>query len=496
MKPNVLFIMADQHHAGRLACCGDPVISTPHHDRIASEGIRFTRAYANSPICGPSRTCFFSGRYGHQHGVFGNFGVDPHRSRWMTDHFRRNGYTTAGIGKMHMGYQWIESELDYVRNESLVDAPPNDPLGRAGAHYQVYLRDKGLLRRSRFFDARTIGGDWMGCTWDLSEEHSPEAWVGRETVAYLKNRPMDKPFFLHVSFPRPHPPLLVPEPFASMYDPVTIPLPPNAGDDFQEKSPGVREKCARSDAGEDHNNPYHPSSKAELQKTEAHYNALISLNDKYIGVILDEIEAQGVLDDTIVVFTADHGDLAGEHGFHTKNLSIYEAIHRIPLLIRYPRRIAAGRITDLLIESVDFYPTLCELAGLPAAPKPVAGRSVLAALDGSEKWRKTAAVCEGIAQCTLRTERARMLFSPDGRWNELYDILEDPWEMNNVWNSPSHSGLRESMMQTLLGWHIETAEHSRDLVPEGSTVREMMRLMPYSNGPLSYDEFLRRFFDL
>ncbi|NOY75242.1 MAG: sulfatase-like hydrolase/transferase, partial [Kiritimatiellaeota bacterium] len=377
-KPNILFIMADQHHAGRLGCCGDSVVQTPQHDRIANEGVRFTSAYANSPICGPSRSCFFSGRYVHQHGVYLNSGMDPACSEWMTGHFREHGYTTAGVGKMHMGPLWVASQLDYIRNENIFDAPHDDLFGPMGAHYYSYLAENGLWEKCEFMDSQKAG-PWPCRTWPLPEEYSPEAWIGRETVRYLREQPSDKPFFLHVSFPRPHDPLYVPEPFDTMYDPDTIPLPPNAADNFRTKSPRSRAawECLKT---KERVYPYLASSSDELRRIEARYYGLISLNDKYIGLILDELEARGILDDTIIVFTADHGDFAGEHGLHFKNLGIYEPVHRIPLLLRSPGRIAAGTISDLLVESVDLYPTLCDLAGLPV-PDRISGASVMPALE-------------------------------------------------------------------------------------------------------------------
>jgi len=459
--PNIVFIMSDQHHANCLGCYGNPVIQTPNHDFIAQGGVRFTSAYANNPICGPSRTCFFSGRYVHQHGVYGNTGAKPECSQWMTEHFRRHGYTTAGIGKMHMGYKWVGSQMDYVRNENLFDAPPDDPLGPMGAHYHRYLVEKGKWENymsSLEYSVSSVVPQWWPCaTSELPEEDAQEAWIGRETIQYLRKRDRRQPFFLHVSFPRPHDPLLVPKPFDNMYKPSDIILPANHCDDFHDKSPGIKEQYQMK-----HKYPYRPDNPDGLRRVEAYYYGLISLNDKYLGMILDELRVQNILEDTIIVFTADHGDFAGEHGLHFKNLGIYEAVHRIPFLIRYPKKIAGTSVCNYLIESVDLYPTLCDLAGLPA-PEDIAGESIIPSLEGRKPWTKSVSVCDWRRIQSLRTREARMIYSADGRSCELYELREDPWEMNNVWDNSKYAKLRETMVKTLLNWYIEKIEKQGSL---------------------------------
>jgi len=451
-RPNVLFMMSDQHHANCLGCYGNRVIKTPHHDWIAREGVRFTRAYANSPICNPSRTSFLSGLYVHQHGNYGNTGTDPGRARWMTDQFRENGYTVAGVGKMHMGNEWLRSQMDYVRNENLFDAPADDPLGEWGAHYHRYLLEQGVWEDcGHFYDPeKPIPEDFRPySTWRLGEEHSQEAWTGREAIRYLRQRDRARPFFLHVSFPRPHDPLLVPSPFDTMYDPADIPPPPNHHDRFEGRAPGLRE---RYEIGRRNKYPFAPDDPEELREAEVHYYGLISLNDKYFGLILDELRGQNVLDETIIVFTSDHGDFAGEHGMHFKNLGIYEPVHRIPLMIRYPSRIPAESVFDGTVESIDLYPTLCELAGIPV-PDDLPGQQVVSAAVEGLTWQKDTALCEGSFWgkdlIALRTEQARLIYCGDTDFCELYDLTEDPWEMRNVWGSAEHASLREEMLRLL-----------------------------------------------
>jgi arylsulfatase A-like enzyme len=489
--PNVLFVMADQQHAGRLGCYGDPVVQTPNHDWIAREGVRFSSAYCNSPICGPSRTCFFSGRYVHQHGVHTNHGTDPARSPvWMPQHFRSHGYTTAGVGKMHMGHEWVADQLDYCRNENLFDSAPDDPWGPAGAHYWAYLRQRGLLRESEL-----VAGPGEAIhpfhTSLLPEDASQEAWIGREAVAYLRQRPRDVPFFLHLSFPRPHDPLYVPRPFDTMYDPATITLPPNTGDDFANRSPAIRERYERSK----HMYPYAASSAAEMRRVQAQYYALISLNDKHLGAVLDELRDQDLLESTIIAYVADHGDFAGEHGLHFKGLGIYEPIHRIPFMVRFPRAIVPGTVSDLMVESVDLFPTLSELAGLPA-PK-AAGRSILPALAQPDLWRKRASVCEWMCQgavSAVREPETRLLYSRDGRSNELYDLARDPWETNNIWSPADAQSRLASALLRFTDWSHDCVEiQTRPIRPPGSRVDEMIRSVPAMGGKLSAREYWERF---
>ena len=447
-RPNVLYLMSDQHNARSLSCEGHPNVRTPNLDRIAERGVRFARAYCNNPICAPSRLSFVSGQYCHTHGFVGNnnFERADRNPDTLGARFRRHGYQTALIGKAHMIREWDEEAYEHIRYCDLCDADRRDPRKN---HYFKYLIDHGLA--DQYEDGSLPPGhpartEFCGVS-ELPYEHGIEHWTGEETLAFLRNRDRTRPFLAHMSFERPHPHWMPAAEYADLYDPADIVLDESADDWFENQWAGRPEHIMKSVR-----NRMSSMTRDRVKKALAHHYALITEIDMEIGRVLDFLESEGELDNTIIIYTADHGDFAGDHGMCMKNIGIYESIHRIPFLMAWPG-CPKGKIRDAIIESVDLVPTLCELADVPT-PEGMDGRSIVPELEGTGGG-KPFAICEWDFPApqrfvnAIRTRRHRLVYYSHQLGGELYDHETDPHEMHNLYEDPDSQEIRLELLELL-----------------------------------------------
>ena len=424
-RPNILLITDDQHNASKLGCYGDPLVKTPNLDRLAARGTRFTQAYSNNMVCAPSRVSMVTGQYVHSHGYYANSGPHPGRPIWVTSYLRQHGYQTAMIGKAHYGWPKIVQEFDYFRLCDRIDLPPDNPLKN---DFYRMLVEHGLQDKSDEVLATRVGVN-IPVRSLLPEERSVEEWTADATIEFLRARDRNKPFFAFMSFQRPHAPITPPAPYDTMYKPSDVQLPPSVNDTFEGKPAEQLAMAKRSTY------PYHPGDPAKLQAIIAMYYGLISLTDHNVGRVLAELEAQNLTQDTLVIFTADHGEFCGEHGLFHKNFGMYDSIHHIPFIAAGPG-FEAGQARDEIVQQIDIFPTACQFAGLPI-PQSVQGMSVLPLCrPGQAGWPRTAAFAEAEDRKCIRTSRYRMVFDPVGTANELYDHTTDPWELHNLYNRP------------------------------------------------------------
>jgi arylsulfatase A-like enzyme len=473
--------MSDQHNAGSLGCAGHRVVRTPHLDRLAGEGVRFTRAYCNNPICAPSRICFVTGQYCHTHRILGNddFELGDANPNTLGAVLRRHGYQTAQIGKAHMVGAWDRDAYEHIRYCDLCDADRRDPRKH---HYFRYLIDHGL---ADLYEDGALPRDHeahhsrQGCgIAALPYEHTIEHWTGEETLAFLRQRDRRRPFFVHMSFERPHPNWTPAREYANLYAPADIALGPDAVDWWDRRWAGRPDFIQRLVAGRMANR-----SLSDLQRMLACHLALVTVIDMEIGRVLDELRATGDLDNTIVVYTADHGDFAGDHGICDKNLGIYESIHRIPFIVRYPGG-PRGEVRDGIIESVDLLPTLCALADVPA-PEGTDGRSIVPELGGRGQG-KDQAICEWDFPSpqrrvnAIRTRRYRLVYYDHDKGGELYDHETDPYELTNRWSDPdcrdARLGLLERLFDQVKSYACKT-DFDRDRITDANDSLTATRLI-------------------
>jgi arylsulfatase A-like enzyme len=456
--------MSDQHNASCLGVAGHPVVKTPNLDRLARRGVRFTSAYCNNPICAPSRVSFVSGQYCHTHRVVGNniFELDDRNPNSLGACLRRYGYQTAMIGKAHMIKAWDDEAYEHIRYCDLCDAVRKDPRKN---HYFKYLIDHGIADR---YEDGTLPPEHPArrefcATAGLPYEHSIEHWTGEETLEFLKNRDRNRPFFVHMSFERPHPHWMPSAEHVDMYDPSDIELGPDADDWFENQWAGRPEHVMNMVR-----NRMRGRSRDDVRRALAHHFALVSVIDMEIGRVLHWIAENEDLDNTIIVYTADHGDFAGDHGLILKNIGIYESIHRIPFIFVYPGG-PEGVEIDGIIESVDLMPTLCEMAGVPL-PDGLDGRSLIPVAEGRDDGR-TRAICEWDFPApqrrvnAIRTSQYRLVYYSHDLGGELYDHHTDPSEMTNRWDDPQYAPIRQELLERLfdeVNMYTRKADFDRD----------------------------------
>ena len=454
-RPNVLWLMSDQHHAGAMGCAGHPDVRTPNLDRIAARGVNFRQAFANNPICSPSRICFMTGQYMHTHGMFGNDHAEwPHpEPDTLACLFRRYGYQTGLFGKSHMIRRWDSEGFERVRYTDLCDATRDDP---ATCHYFSYLVGQGLADwyeegTPKPGQQHTLDGSGPA---RLPYEHSIEHYTGEQTLAFLAERDASRPFFIQMSFQRPHAPIAPAREYFDLYDPDTLTLPDSA-DDYFERGFAGKPAFMRQMLAKGCGYPLADPNVARLRRCLASYYALIACIDQEIGRVLQRLADDGELDNTIVFYTADHGDFAGDHGLFHKNFGLYDSICRIPFLLSWPGG-PQGMSCDDLVESVDLYPTLCELCDVPL-PEGREGRS-LVPVGAGERIDRDAAFTEwdwwrlNRKVSAIRTADFRLVFYGGAEGGELYDHRDDPGETVNHWDDPAYAASRLQLVERLLAF--------------------------------------------
>ena len=445
-RPDVLLIMADQFNPRCMGCAGDPVIKTPHLDRLAREGALFENCYTNSPVCMPARISLVTGRYPHEHGWWTNF-VDrfPPEEVTLFRDLSRAGYFTAQTGKFHYftdtNLEDFRDQADYYAALGLDRADELPGWFASPFHlsaYSDYLIRRGLL--DVHLDdamARFLAGQCAARPSPLKVEDHLDSFVARRAIEFLEAAPKDRPFFHFVSFPGPHTPVDAVGPYAEMYDPAEIPMPPNV-------------PAGGSEGG-------HRYNERDVRKIRAFYYAKISLIDHWIGKILATLEERGTLDNTLVIFTADHGDMMGAHGRFGK-VVFYEESARIPLLARWPGQIRPGLRTPVLTTLHDVYATLLDAAGGQMA-ETAHGKSWLPVCRGETDVLHEAVFSEvgpGNAQNTMVHAGEYKYWTWGGR-ESLVHLADDPYERHNL------AGRKDPQVQRVLD---DMRQRLADFLPE------------------------------
>jgi choline-sulfatase len=461
-RPNVLLILSDQHNAKFLSCTGHPDVKTPHLDRMASEGVRFDACTTANPICTPSRISYFSGQYVHNHGYFGLSGP-PTSLPNLFGHFRRFGYVTSAIGKIHCPAWWVEDQTD-VFHETC-----NCSIDGRSKKYAAFLTERGKLEKEDHLLLSEFGPEGRQrmdsrCS-DLTYEESQEGWAVSESIAFMKAAAeADQPFLAHVSLPRPHQCTTPSEPFWSMYKDLDPTLPPNVEHEGPHRPPHLIHMY------EAWKNPRHrmfePKTYEAFRRRKIQgYLGAVSQVDHAVGQLLDFLRESGLAEDTVVMYAADHGEYVAEHGIMEKAPGIcHDAVTRVPMLWWAPGRIAEGHEVSSVVETVDVANTACKLAGLE--PMETAdGADLCEELAGGSGDADRCGLTENPWLKSLRKGRYRLVSYPrdffpeeypDG-FGELYDLAEDPWEMRNLYFEAEYAPVVNELRQDLLDKLVQTA---------------------------------------
>jgi choline-sulfatase/uncharacterized sulfatase len=461
-NPNILLILADQHHAGLMGCAGHPQVHTPNLDRFAASGVRCTEVYTQNPICTPSRVSILSGQYCHNHGIYGLSGPSPRGLNHLLRHARAHGYRTAAFGKLHLPNRprnWIADDVDcfgdtYETPEGFI----GDSSFLRGLAEKGLLKDEDSFHNLENYGPGPISHDARPSRMPYAE--TQERWCAREAMAFIDAAPAE-PFCIEVAFQRPHHPLLPQPCFWDLY-PEDLTLPETIHQDpggrpvyFQEAYRRFHSrKWDYTDLGESWEDGARRAWRGTL--------ACISQIDDVFGRLMDFLEQRGLTENTIVVYGSDHGAYHGIHGIEEKAPGICsDAVCRVPLLWRGPG-IQPGQVCGQLLENVDLTPTLCRLACLPPMDS-VDGLDASALLRGdlSAPLREIA-VTENPYAKALRWRNYRFVHYPSGMQKEgpeageLYDLEADPNETQNLYHDPAHQETVQHCRRLLLDWLIQT----------------------------------------
>jgi arylsulfatase A-like enzyme len=483
-RPNILLITSDQQHGNTLGCL-NPELRTPCLDRLAAQGMLFTRAYCPNPTCTPTRASIITGQYPSQHGAWALGTKLPETATTIGDILDEAGYRTALIGKAHFQPLYgseefpsleaypILQDLEFWRNFSgpfygfrHVELARNHvDEAHVGQHYALWMEDNGLKDWRRYFQPPTGNAPKQRHHWPLPERFHYNTWIAERTNARLERYAARREnFFLWASFFDPHPGYLAPAPWDTMYDPGTIRLPAAMPGEHDRNPPHYRltqqprpDFSAWKEHGGHHIHGFHSHlhDRQELARDVAVYYGMISLLDKYVGVILDKLDTLGLAQDTLVVFTSDHGHLFGQHGLIAKGPFHYEDLIKVPMIARWPGKIAAGRRSDSLQSLVDYAPTFLAAAGV-TPPRTMTGRDQLAVWRGEVESARDHIIVENRHQPTtvhLKTYvdgRYKLTAYYNRPYGELFDLQADPGEVNNLWDDPDSRQLRAALTLKLL----------------------------------------------
>lgn len=491
-RVNILFIMYDQLRFDYLSCAGHPHLSTPNFDRVAAMGVRFTNAYVQSPICGASRMCYYTGRYASSHGAQWNgfpLRVGEHT---LGDHLRKLGMDSWIIGKTHMkadvegmarlglspddviGARQSECGFDnWARDDGLWGEGPDGFYDEKRSPYNEFLKSKGYPSENPWADFANAGiedehiaSGWMFRNADkaanIREEDSETSWLTGEAIRFIDQA--TGPWCAHVSYIKPHWPYIVPAPYHNMFGPEHVPAATRNPVELDDPQPvyGAYTKNRIAQAFQ----------RDEVRdKVIPAYMGLIKQCDDQLGRLLQHLEDRGRMEDTMIVLSSDHGDYLGDHWLGEKDL-FHEQSVKVPMIIYDPRKSAdatRGTTCDALVESIDLAATFVEAAGGAVPDHIIEGRSLLPWLQGAApQWREfviseydysPTPQCQALG---LAPRDARLFMVFDGRYKMmhaeggfrpmLFDLLNDPDEFFDLAKADPHDAEIDRLYGYLAQW--------------------------------------------
>ena len=478
-KPNIIMVMCDQMRFDRFGAMGDPIVRTPNIDALAGEGLLFKNAYCPSPVCTPSRASVKTGIFPPGNGMVTNWvpfkkkvaGTTDINHYLLTERLRLQGYYTGMAGKLH----FVPAEDDFGFDFKALNDAPYSVYANDDKHsdYIKWLKEThfkdsetdivGIFDRDELYYPDSIYEFIMGSGWRTEEQHDIP-WTVEQSMKFIENRDIEKPFFLFTSFFGPHQPYLAPAPWDTMYNPDDIVLGPRFYADL-ENSPifqmsGLGGKLTKELRAEWDERKY--------KETIAAYLGQISMIDHYLGKLFDQLKEQGLWENTWIVFLADHGDFNGAYGTFFKGLML-DASVKIPLIIKPADGQGMKGVREELVNSIDVYGTILDLAGDTAwrnLPE-VESRSLLPIIkeENNSSWQNQVYSIIGADPesnlCMLRSGSLKIMrkaIKGSESVYELYDLDKDPFESHNIYGNIDYLESGEKLKAQLDAWQEIQAE--------------------------------------
>jgi choline-sulfatase len=468
--PNILFVIDDQHNKRALGWTGQTKVKTPNLDRFSREAVRFSNCYTSNPVCAPARHSLYSGLYSSDHHVLHNERPMKDGVKTIISILNDAGYTTASIGKMHNAPFNLRRDFQYVLNHEFF----TEPVGIS--HYFPWVK-KELKKRGQSYRSWAqvpAGCNWLqqvetlGTSYWMDDDLTPETWMVDQAamfMKYQKQNNLDQPFFMHLSLFPPHHPYCPTETFADLYDPDDIDLPPSLTQEALDKW------CTEQKGGR----PVHMTPD-DVKYLRALYYGFVSQVDASVGKLFEQMKELGLWEDTIIVFTSDHGDMMGEQGRLYKDV-MYDGSAGVPLLVKWPG-IEPKTIQDN-VSHLDLIPTLLSAAGA-VIPKELPGSNMRNLMNGQELWPNHSVFSEFFdggwpfaflmhKKGAFKLIATNIKYSHTLDWDqvsyELYDLQADPYEMKNLHADPEFADQFNELRRELIAFWDRQSKKMPEKMP-------------------------------
>ena len=448
-RPNILWYCTDQQRFDTIAALGNPHVQTPTLDKLIEDGVAFTHAHCQSPICTPSRSSFMTGLYPSRlHNTRNGNDTFPDGVPLISKLMADSGYRCGLVGKFHLQSSGLRTEPrldDGFSYWQFSHAPRDD--WEEGHDYADWVKSKGGDLNALRATEEYIPTELHQTTW------------ATECALEFMNMPSDKPWMFNINVYDPHPPFLAPKSYNDRFKAEDMPGPYFKPSDLEhQKKLSEVDFQGKPSTPEEHN----------AYQAQATYYAMIAQIDDQFARILDYLEETGQRENTVIIFTSDHGETLGDHGLIQKGCRFYEGLVRVPLIFSWPGKFKEGLQSSALVELLDMSRTILELSSVEV-PEYFQGQSLLPILEGeaSPDHLRDSVRCEyfdalagrfcqgnGSFGTMYRTERYKLSVYHDQGLGELYDLEEDPWEFNDLWDSPDHQEIKNKLLFESFNQHV------------------------------------------
>ena len=463
-QPNIILIITDQQRFDTIAGLGFDYMDTPNLDRLVAEGTSFTECFITAPSCAPSRGSLFTGYYPHVTGIMKN--KDRWTHSWVED-LADAGYHCVNVGKMHT-FPW-ETPLGF-HERYVVE---NKDRYLEGRYYfdewDKALAARGLVKQQR--ELYRLRDDyresWGAFDWEMPPETQSDNFVGEMAQWWLRTYPQTQPLFMEIGFPGPHPPYDPTPDEAAKYMEKDLPIDEVTPEDLDGQPPAYKQ-LRQHNFEIDHDSIVHPENPTDEQRhrQRAYYLANVTMIDQQVGKILQALEENGYLENSVVIFTSDHGDCLGDHG-HIQKWTMYDIIMRVPLIVWSPGRFEEGQTRPELCQLMDVGHTVLDIAGVQPADT-MQAISLIPALEG-DAWAGREfvygehvpdGIYEGPYMSMVRDKHWKLVHFVGEDDGQLFDLHADPGEVRNLWDDPDYTAEKQRLLLQLLKWRVESTQQT------------------------------------